>query len=106
MVHIVMDGGDEVVIDLHRYLIARKGGVEGAFIAAGSGIEAILGDLCAEASGKRATEGAIGVIQRLKRALSQHSVLRLHAGDVASLGQIMLLALAIDGRGELHIGVI
>ncbi|SCI81275.1 Uncharacterised protein [uncultured Flavonifractor sp.] len=107
-VHLVQvgpDGGDEIVVDLHRDVGAVQRGGQSAGIAPGGGEELKLLDLGIQGGGQCVFDPAVDGVQVLEGGAAQGTVLTGHEQGEGAVGQGVAAALSVHGVGEGEVGV-
>ena len=105
-VQIVVDGLDQVVVDLGVHLGLGQSGVESGGIAPGVGKELQLLHLGAQDGGAGVAELAVHAVEGLEGGLTQGPVGGLEQSDIVAVGDGVGLALAVGGVGVGHVGVV
>ena len=106
LVHVLVDGLDEVVVHALRHLHGVEGALEGAVILPGAGEEDVPADGGVEHGGQGVAAALVDAVEGLEGVLPQGAVGALHKGDVGAVGQGVLLPLAVGHGGELHVRVV
>ena len=108
-VHLVQvgpNGGDQVVVDLHRYPGAIQRGGQGAGVLPGGGEELELLHLGGEGGGHGILHAPVDGVQVLKGGFTERPVLAGHEQGVGAVGQGVLLPLPVNrvGEGQVRVG--
>ena len=106
LVHVLVDGLDEVVVHRLRHLHGAQGALEGAVVLPGPGEEEALADLGVEHGGQGIAGAVIDAVEGVEGILPEGAVTALHEGDVGTIGQGMAAALLVRHGGELHVRVV
>ena len=106
LVHVLVDGLDEIVVHRHRHLHRGQGALQGAVVLSGPGEEDVLAHLRVEHGGQGVAAAAKDAVEGPEGVLPQYPVPALHEGDIGTVGQGVLLPLAVCHGGEAHVGVV
>ena len=105
LVQVVVDGGDEIMVNLGRHLGGVQGGRQGALIAPGVGEELQGLELGVQGGGEGVLALVHPAVVGLEGGLAQGPVAAHQHGDVGGVRQGALPALAVHHGGEGQVGI-
>ena len=103
IIHIVVNGGNKVMVNLNRYLVVRKGILQTCCVFSCFCIEIYRLYLCVKRRCTGVLEAVVGRIHRLERIFSERPVTALNKRDIGRMCYLVLYAVLVGSVGKFQV---